>query len=118
MGDPAGRKKMTILGLMIIVATVAVAFRALIEVPRITRQSVTAQAAAYYSLLADEYEKKGDLKSADLFRGYAADRLAVSRANRPDPIGYACYLFTLAAAALFLILGLVILVRRQIRKRI
>jgi hypothetical protein len=118
MGDPAARKKLTIFHLMVYVATLAVVIRALIEVPRITRQSVTAQAAAQYSLLADEFEKKGDLKAANLFREDAAQHLALSRANRPDPIGYACYVFTLAAAALFLILGLVILVRRKIRKRI
>jgi hypothetical protein len=116
MGRPTGR--MTILELMIIVATLAVVIRAVVEVPRIIRESSNTRAAAQSSMLAEEFEAKGDLTGAISLREFAARSLETARANRPDPIGYACYVCVLTGGVLILLVSFVILVRREIRKRI
>jgi hypothetical protein len=118
MGDPAGRKKLTILDLMVIVAALAVVIRAVVEVPRIIRESSSKRSAAQISVLAEEFEAKGDLTGATSLREFAAKQLEAARANRPDPIGYACYVCVLTGGALILLVSFVILVRREIRKRI
>jgi hypothetical protein len=117
MGHSAARKKLTIFDLMVIVVALAVVIRAVVEVPRIVQESSSTRAAAQCFVLAAEFEAKGDLNGATSLRDFAAKRLEIARANRPDPIGYACYVCVLTGAAVILLVSFVILVRREIHKR-
>jgi hypothetical protein len=118
MGHSAGRKKLTIIDLMVIVAALAVVIRAVVEVPRIIRESSSTRGAAQSSMLASEFEAKGDITAATSLREFAAKSLESARANRPDPIGFACFVCVVTGGALILLVSFVILIRREIRKRI
>jgi hypothetical protein len=103
---------------MTIVAMLAIVIRAVVEIPRITTESSYARAAAQSSLMAKEAEAKGNLQSAASLREFAAQSLETTQANRPDPIGYACFVLLFTGGFLIVLVSLVIRIRRTIRPRL
>jgi hypothetical protein len=85
------RGKITILWLMVAIASLAVVFRGLMETPRVVRFSLWDGIAAMYARRAIEAEARSETVSAASNRESAERYAKIAKPFRPDPFGHACY---------------------------